>query len=77
MDSLVVNIPGVAYIPRVTCGKCNKKLDYGPNIKRKMEKDGKRFLEVTCHGQTERIPFATDSDDEVVLWASQSLPLAK
>lgn len=64
--------PGIAYIPRITCGTCHKKLDYGPHIKRKMEKDGKRYLEVTCHGQTERIRFATDKDDEVVLWQTPS-----
>lgn len=54
-----------AYLPTVICVKCGKPAI----VKRVHDKNrNKRYVEASCHGQIERIPFADKPNEEVKLW---------
>lgn len=63
------------YVPTVHCGKCQKDLEYGVNLKRKHHKGAEgedRYIEVTCHGEQTRIAFASEPNERVEVWPSTS-----
>ncbi len=51
------------YIPRVKCLKCNEDAKV---VRRNTAKE--RFLEVSHHGETVRIDFATEPNTVIELW---------
>jgi RNase P subunit RPR2 len=59
-----------SYVSHIFCAKCKQGLWLGSGVKRRF--DGKkRWIEVSCHGQTERVEFASVPDKKVSLWESE------
>lgn len=58
----------VAYMPTVKCAKCNKLA----SVKRVHNPKGnRRYVEASCHGETQQLGFASSPDVVVTLWQSQ------
>lgn len=55
----------IYFMPRVHCAQCGKPADKVVRTQDKTE----RYVGVTCHGKTIRIPFVTAADAEVKVFA--------
>jgi hypothetical protein len=65
----------VNYIPGVNCAKCGKVLTYGKEVRRRMtgqNNSQRRFIQVSCHGETLEVGFVEQPTDGVVLWQEHS-----